>query len=139
MDRCTNKKPTHGFPTPVYTKLCSTCHRFTVTSMPIYGPHIHFVTPFGGVRVGLLYGVENCTNQNVDPTFLFDFYTRWATIHNPVDRQADIATGIGELCSSVAAACHLTSIHLTSMFVLINLKSGKLCIYGVLLHYVYRK
>ena len=69
----------------------------------------------GPPRLGCLgwtQGVEIGANQNVVPTFLFDFYThyrpilrRLATIHNAADRRqttdTDTALAIGRLCYSV--------------------------------------
>ena len=56
-------------------------------------------------------GVENCTNRNIDLTFLFDFYThdmhilhRLATMHNAADtdkRQTYITIGMAWLCNGI--------------------------------------
>ena len=61
---------------------------------------LQYDPPFGGL--GCTHRVENGTNRNADPMFLFDFVIRYrsnlhrlATIHNAADR----AIGI-ELCQN---------------------------------------
>ena len=58
--------------------------------MSSFDPPPQFAPPFGGL--GWPWGVENGTNRNLVPTFLFDFYThyrpilhRLVTIHNAAD------------------------------------------------------
>ena len=81
--------------------------------LPLFGRdfsvklHPRPLDPHLGIRVDL--GVENGSNRNVDPTFLFEFYThyrpikrRLGTIYNAADdRQTDRAIGTGRLCYSI--------------------------------------
>ena len=60
--------------------------------MSNYGLPIRSPPPVGGV--GWTYGIENFSIRNVDPTFLFDFYTpykpilhRLTTTHNAADHK----------------------------------------------------
>ena len=100
---CINRNSTHDFQVPLNTKFCSIC-------MPPFGRNFNvklYCTstrlPVRG-RVGWTQGVENGTNQNVDPTFLCDFCTQYrlilhrlAIIHNAADR----VIRMGCLCYSV--------------------------------------
>ena len=69
-----------------------------------------YSTPFfgGGEDRVDLGGGENCTNINLVPMFLFDFYThyghilhRLVIIHNAEDRQSDRTMAIGRLRYSI--------------------------------------
>ena len=64
----------------------------TVNSMSNYAPYPTFESPFWGFDGAL--AVESGANRNVDPTFLFDFYThnsytlhRLTTTCKAADRQ----------------------------------------------------
>ena len=85
----------HDFTTPIPSKFCSICRRLTATPMSSFDPPIR--PPIWGAMVDL--GVENGTNLNLVPRFIFDFYTyyrhilhRLATIHNAADSQTDRQT-----------------------------------------------
>ena len=74
--------------------------------MSSFDPQFH--PTFG--RLGWTQGVENSTNGNLIPTFLFSFYIhqrpilhRLTTIHNVAyrDRETDRAMEIGRLCYSI--------------------------------------
>ena len=87
---CANRKPIHDFPMPLNTNFCSICRRLTTIKMSSYDTQ--FDPQFVGVRADL--GVENGTNRNLVPIFLFDFYAhnrpilhRLATMHNAADGQ----------------------------------------------------
>ena len=56
------------------TKCCSICRRLAVIPMSSYSTPQNW-----GVRVDI--GVENGTNRNLVPTFLFDFYTHYKPIY----------------------------------------------------------
>ena len=95
----TNRKTTHDFAILLNTKFCSIWCRLDGMSMSNYDP------PFG--ELGWTQGVENDTNQNVNPRFLCDFYTHYrpimhflAILHNAADDYR--AIGIGRLCCGIS-------------------------------------
>ena len=89
-----NQNPTHDFQIRVNTKSCSYLPPFSpVISMSnnALPPNSFHQPPFGWA-----YVVENCTDQNVNPTFLSVFCAHYrpilhsfATKHNPADRRRD--------------------------------------------------
>ena len=103
----------HDFPIPLNTKFCSICYHSVVFSMSKYGLQAEPTTLVWWLKLADRGSKMECTNWNVNPTFVFDFYThimsilhRLATIHNAADRQdrqqGHSATGIIRPCSSIA-------------------------------------
>ena len=91
---CTNRKPTHDFllNLNVFALSAAVWPKFQCQIIP--PPQFHLT----------VWVVENGPNRNVEPTFLFDYYThympifhRLATKHNAADdrQQTDRAIGTG--------------------------------------------
>ena len=89
----TNRKLIHDFPIQRFDLSSAVWSEFQCQIMP--------PPPFWGLEWS--QGVENGINRNVIPTFLFIFYTHYRPIlhHLATTWHADIAIGIGRLCSRI--------------------------------------